>query len=176
VGRGATEGGGEPAGGDPSPSRAEWMREAIRLSRTGCAAGEGGPFGAVVVEAATGRIAGRGWNRVLITNDPTAHAEVVAIREACRSLGRFHLDGCELYTSCEPCPMCLGAIHWARIDRVYFAAGRADAARIGFQDDDLYREIAAPLDRRRIPLVPLLGEEARAVMEEWGRAPGRRLY
>ena len=152
------------------------MREAIRLSREGCAAGEGGPFGAVIVETATGRAVGRGCNRVLSTNDPTAHAEVVAIREASHALGRFHLDGCQLFASCEPCPMCLAAAYWARIDRIWYANAREDAAAIGFQDESLYAELAAPLDRRTMPLVRLLGGEARAVFDEWARSPGRRLY
>jgi guanine deaminase len=152
----------------------EFMREAIRLAREGCRAGKGGPFGAVVVRG--GEIVGRGCNRVLATSDPTAHAEVVAIREAAGTLESFHLDGCRLYTSCEPCPMCLGAIYWARLDRVYFANTRADAAGIGFQDDFLYEEIGLPLALRRIPMLPVLRDEAIRVFEEWSASEGKRLY
>jgi guanine deaminase len=155
---------------------AGWMREAIRLSREGCAAGEGGPFGAVVVETAGGRIVGRGCNRVLATNDPTAHAEIVAIRDASRALSRHHLAGCDLVTSCEPCPMCLAAAYWARVDRIWYGNTREDAGRIGFQDDFLYEELAAPLERRKIPLVRILGEEALRAFDEFAKDPRRRLY
>jgi tRNA(Arg) A34 adenosine deaminase TadA len=150
------------------------MREAIRLSRRGSDRNEGGPFGAVIVHQ--GRIVGRGWNRVLKTNDPTAHAEMVAIRVACRRLSRFHLDDCELYTSCEPCPMCLSAIYWARLRRIYFANTRRDAERIGFQDEFLYRELKQPIARRRIPTVALLRSEAREVFDWWLARPDRRSY
>jgi guanine deaminase len=153
---------------------ARFMREAIRLAREGCRAGKGGPFGAVVVLG--GEVVGRGCNAVLATCDPTAHAEVVAIREAARALGRFHLDDCALYTSCEPCPMCLGAIYWARLAKVHYANTRADAARIGFQDDSLYEEIGLPLARRKIAMLPLLREESLAVFEEWAAMEKKRLY
>jgi len=152
----------------------EFMREAIALAREGCRGGRGGPFGAVIVLG--GEVVGRGCNRVLESKDPTAHAEVVAIRDAARALGRFHLDGCRLYTSCEPCPMCLGAIYWARLDRVFFANTRADAARIGFQDDFLYEEIALPLTRRRIAMLPVLRAEAILVFDEWAASEEKRLY
>lgn len=143
----------------------EFMRAAIRLSLTKMRADCGGPFGAVVVRR--GRIIARGWNRVTSTNDPTAHAEVTAIRAACRKLRTFRLDDCELYTSCEPCPMCLSAIYWARLKRVYYANTRKDAARIQFDDDWLYREVARPLARRKIPMRQVLHEEALAVFAEW---------
>ena len=132
------------------------MAEAIRLSLEKMRQGLGGPFGAIIVK--DGEIIARGSNQVTSANDPTAHAEVVAIREACRRLGTFLLSGCELYTSCEPCPMCLSACYWARLDRVFFAATRQDAAEAGFDDDFLYRELAvAPADRQ-LPLEQLLRE------------------
>ena len=141
------------------------MREAIRISIAKMRANCGGPFGAVVVR--NGRIIGRGWNQVTSTNDPTAHAEVIAIRDACRRLKTFQLDGCELYTSCEPCPMCLAAIYWARLRKVYFGNTRKDAAKIEFDDDFIYREIAAPIVRRKIPMKQLLRGEAMAAFKEW---------
>ena len=152
----------------------EFMQEAIRLAREHMLAGHGGPFGAVVVKA--GKIIGRGWNQVTTTNDPTAHAEVVAIREACRALKNFSLAGCELYTSCEPCPMCLASIYWARIDRVYFAGTRADAADAGFDDDFLYREISLPIEARKLPMTPLLRPEAQNVFREWKAKPDKIPY
>ncbi|HEY9171800.1 MAG TPA: nucleoside deaminase [Verrucomicrobiae bacterium] len=141
------------------------MREAIRISLQKMRQNRGGPFGAVVVRR--GRIVGRGWNCVTSTNDPTAHAEVMAIRDACRRLKTFSLDGCEIYSSCEPCPMCLAAIYWARLRRVYFGNTRKDAARIGFDDALLYREVARPISRRRLPLTPLLRREALVAFAEW---------
>ena len=130
------------------------MREAIRLSIQKMRAGHGGPFGAVVVRG--DKIVGRGWNQVTSTNDPTAHAEVVAIREACRRLKTFVLEGCELYTSCEPCPMCLSAIYWSRLDRLFYGNTRRDAAKIDFDDDLIYREVALPIHRRKLVTRPLL--------------------
>lgn len=141
------------------------MREAIRLSRIHMQRGAGGPFGAVVV--CDGKIIARGWNCVTSANDPTAHAEVMAIREACRKLQRFQLADCELYSSCEPCPMCLAAIYWARMKKVYYANARRDAAKIGFDDDLIYREISRPLSRRRLPMRQLLRGEGAAVFAEW---------
>lgn len=141
------------------------MREAIRLSLAKMRANQGGPFGAIVVR--NGRIVGRGWNQVTSTNDPTAHAEVVALRNACKKLKRFHLDDCELYTSCEPCPMCLGALYWARIRCVYYANTRKDAARIQFDDAFIYREIKLPLSRRKIPMRQMLRDEAQRVFVLW---------
>lgn len=141
------------------------MREAIRLAFHTLRRGKGGPFGAVVVK--DGEIVSRGFNRVTSSNDPTAHAEVVAIRRACRALGTFELSGCELYTSCEPCPMCLSAIYWARLRRVFYANTRKDAARIGFDDDWIYREVARPIPRRKLSMKPFLREEALAAFREW---------
>lgn len=141
------------------------MRAAIRISITKMRANCGGPFGAVVVRK--GKIVGRGWNQVTSTNDPTAHAEVSAIRDACRRLKTFQLDDCELYTSCEPCPMCLAAIYWARFRQVYYGNTRKDAARIEFDDDFIYQEVARPIARRKIPMKPLLRSEALAAFREW---------
>lgn len=144
-----------------------FMREAIRLSRRKMRADEGGPFGAIVVRG--GQIVGRGWNRVTATNDPTAHAEMTAIRDACRKLERFYLEDCELYTSCEPCPMCLGAIYWARLKRVFYANTQKDAARAQFDDRRIYDEIRRPISRRRVPMKRLLREEALKVFDEWAK-------
>ena len=143
----------------------EFMRAAIRISVAKMRANCGGPFGAVVVRQ--GKIVGRGWNQVTSTNDPTAHAEVTAIRDACQRLKTFQLDDCELYTSCEPCPMCLAAIYWARFKKVYYGNTRKDAARIDFDDDLIYREVATPIARRKIPMKQLLRVEALTAFEEW---------
>jgi tRNA(Arg) A34 adenosine deaminase TadA len=143
----------------------KFMREAIGLSLAKMRGNCGGPFGAVVVRK--NKIVGRGWNRVTSTNDPTAHAEVSAIRDACKRLKTFQLDDCELYTSCEPCPMCLAAIYWARFKKVFYANTRKDAARIDFDDDLIYREVAAPIARRKIPMKQLLRGEALEVFAEW---------
>ena len=142
-----------------------FMREAIREAEAGLRAGRGGPFGCVVVRR--GEIVARGQNRVTSTNDPTAHAEVVAIREACAKLGTFRLDDCELYTSCEPCPMCLAAIYWARLPRVYYGNTRADAAAIGFDDDFIYRQIPLDPAQRTVAMTPLLRAEAQATFQAW---------
>ncbi|AIB12406.1 cytidine deaminase [Azospirillum argentinense] len=152
----------------------ECLRRAIALSRTHMQGNAGGPFGAVI--ARDGRIIGEGWNCVTSTNDPTAHAEVVAIRNACRDLGSFSLAGATVYTSCEPCPMCLSAIYWARIGRIVYANGRDDAASIGFDDAFLYTEIALPLEQRAVPMQRLLADEARAVFDEWAARPDRVPY
>lgn len=141
------------------------MREAIRISLAKMQGDHGGPFGAVVVRR--GKIIGRGWNRVTLRNDPTAHAEIVAIRDACQRLKTFQLDDCELYTSCEPCPMCLSAIYWARLKRIYYGNTRKDAARIAFDDDFIYREVALPISSRKIPMKQLLRKEALAAFVEW---------
>ena len=163
---------------EPLPSPAaphpDFMREAIRLSLEGMAAGHGGPFGAVVVR--DGQIIARGFNRVLSTQDPTCHAEVDAIRQACQALGSFQLTGCDLYTSCEPCPMCLGAIYWARPARVFFANTKADAAAVGFDDQFIYEEIARPLEQRRLPMQQLLRDEAQAAFWAWTEKDNRDLY
>lgn len=152
----------------------DFMREAIRLSLEGMRSGEGGPFGAVIVK--NGKIIGRGNNRVASSNDPTAHAEVVAIRNACQELGHFQLDGCILYTSCEPCPMCLGAIYWARPDKIYYACTKVDAAAINFDDDFIYQELDLPLPERKIPAVQLLQEEGVKVFEEWADKEDKVVY
>jgi len=154
--------------------RNDFMRRAIALSRQGLAGGHGGPFGAVVVRE--GRIVGEGFNQVTSTNDPTAHAEVVAIRAACTALGTFDLSGSEIYASCEPCPMCLSAVYWARIGRIYYGNGRADAARIGFDDAEIYGEVARPIEARTLPLVRLLPGEARAAFDEWERKQDKVRY
>jgi guanine deaminase len=151
-----------------------FMQRAVALSRRGMDEGRGGPFGAVVVSQ--GRIVGEGENRVTSTNDPTAHAEMVAIRAACAALARFDLSGCDIYTSCEPCPMCLSAIYWARLDHVYYANGRADAARIGFDDALIYEEVAKPLASRRVPMVRLVVKEAKEVFDAWVKKPDRVPY
>lgn len=150
------------------------MLEAIRLAGEGMRAGMGGPFGCVI--AYEDEIIARGFNQVLNLNDPTAHAEIVAIRQACRALDSFQLTGCELYTSCEPCPMCLGAIYWSRPAAVFYANTRADAASIGFDDDFIYREIALPTGTRSIPMVQLMVGEAREAFEEWRAKTDRVEY
>ncbi len=141
------------------------MREALALAARNVEQGDGGPFGAVIVR--DGRIVARGWNRVTSTNDPTAHAEVVAIRQACQALGTFALTGCELYTSCEPCPMCLSAAYWARVDRIYFAGTRHQAAHAGFSDEEIYLEIPRPLEQRTLPIQPLLPEAGQGPFDAW---------
>lgn len=145
--------------------KSQFMREAIALSQEGVRSGKGGPFGAVIVRE--GNIIARAHNQVTSSNDPTAHAEILAIRAACRSLSAFHLKGCELYTSCEPCPMCLGAIYWARIERVYYAHTREDAARIGFDDRFIYDELKLPLAQRHLPMIQLMAKEASPAFQEW---------
>lgn len=150
------------------------MGEAIRLSLAKMRENCGGPFGAVVVR--NGKIVGRGWNQVTSTNDPTAHAEVTAIRAACKKLKTFQLDDCELYTSCEPCPMCLAAIYWARFQKVYYANTRKDAAKIEFDDDLIYREVARPIARRKIPMKQLLRVEALKVFVEWKSKTDKVVY
>jgi tRNA(Arg) A34 adenosine deaminase TadA len=149
------------------------MRRAIALACESVAAG-GGPFGAVIAQG--DQVVVEGNNRVTLTLDPTAHAEVTAIREACRKLGRFELRGMTLYSSCEPCPMCLAAIHWARLDGAYFAGTRWDAAAAGFDDELLYREVAAPLEARQVPTRPLLPQEGKQPFEAWLAKPDRTPY
>ena len=153
---------------------AEFMREAIRLSFTQMNRGEGGPFGAVVV--CGDKIVGRGWNQVTSANDPTAHAEIMAIRQACGRLRSFRLDTCELYTSCEPCPMCLAAIYWSRMDAIFFGNTAADAAAAGFDDAFLYAELKKPVGGRRIPAERMLGEEAIENFEAWRNFASRVHY
>lgn len=150
------------------------MERAIGLARENVRSGRGGPFGAVVVRDE--EIVGEGANQVPSTHDPTAHAEIVAIREACRRLGTYQLTGCQIYTSCEPCPMCLGAIYWARPERVYYGATRQDAARSGFDDSLIYDEAAKALDQRRIPMDELMREEAMVAFREWDALPVKFVY
>jgi tRNA(Arg) A34 adenosine deaminase TadA len=151
-----------------------FMQEAIRRAVENVRSGRGGPFGAVVVK--DGRVIAAGTNLVTFTSDPTAHAEVTAIRQACSALGTFQLTGCEIYTSCEPCPMCLGAIYWARPDRVYFAATAGDAAEAGFDDSFIYGELkVAPLDRK-IPFEPMMREEGHEPFHEWAQKTDRIKY
>jgi tRNA(Arg) A34 adenosine deaminase TadA len=151
-----------------------FMRRAIELARTGMKAGAGGPFGAVVVK--DGEIIGEGHNRVIATNDPTAHGEVVAIREACARLGTFSLAGCEIHTTGEPCPMCLGAIHWARIGRIYYGFSISDAAAIGFDDREFYRQFTLPPEEREVALAESSAEEAKLLLAEYLALPGRVAY
>ncbi len=150
------------------------MRRAIELSLENVRSGKGGPFAAVVVK--DGEILAEGTNLVTATFDPTAHAEVVAIREACRKLGRFQLAGCEVYTTCEPCPMCLGAIYWARPERVYFGNTAADAAAIGFDDSFIYAQLEIPIVGRAIPFLPMMRDQALAAFQEWDRKPDKLRY
>ncbi len=151
-----------------------FLQKAIALAREGMNSGQGGPFGAVIVK--DGEIISATSNRVTSTNDPTAHAEVVAIREACQALGHFQLTGCTLYTSCEPCPMCLGAIYWARPDRIVYAAFHSDAAAANFDDKFIYDELDKPRESRRIPMYQLLRAEAQAVFAEWVAKGDKSLY
>lgn len=151
-----------------------FMQEAIRLAMEGVRQDQGGPFGAVVVR--DGQIIGRGWNQVLTANDPTAHAEIVAIRDACGHADDFSLAGCDLYASCEPCPMCLAAVYWARLDTLYFAATRYDAAAAGFDDEQIYREVTLDHDGRSIPTRQLSSSEALHPFELWTHKTDRRMY
>jgi guanine deaminase len=151
-----------------------FMARAIQLSVDGVHSGRGGPFGAVIVRDE--KIVAEGMNQVTSTNDPTAHAEVLAIRRACYKLGVFELKDCELYTSCEPCPMCLGAIYWARLLRIYFANTAADAAQIGFDDSFIYSELRHPLSGRRIPTIQMMREEALAGFRAWTAKPDKKPY
>lgn len=151
-----------------------FMRHAVRLSRERMYAGAGGPFGAIIVK--DGEIVAEGWNEVTSANDPTAHAEISAIRRACARLGTFWLEGCDIYSSCEPCPMCLAAIYWARIGRIFYANDREAAAAIGFDDARIYGEVSLPVAERDIPTVRLALPEAEAVFAEWRAKPDKVLY
>ncbi|HXM62432.1 MAG TPA: nucleoside deaminase [Terriglobales bacterium] len=151
-----------------------FMARAIQLSIENVRTGRGGPFGAVVVKGDI--VIAEGTNQVTSRNDPTAHAEVLAIREACKKLGVFDLQGCELYTSCEPCPMCLGAIYWARLSRVYFANADADASKIGFDDSLIYRELAQPHSQRKILMIQIMRNEALVAFREWEDKPDKITY
>ena len=152
----------------------KFMREAIRLSIQMMRQNKGGPFGAIVVKG--NKIVGRGCNQVTSINDPTAHAEIVAIRDACQRLKTFHLDDCDLYTSCEPCPMCLSAIYWARMRTVYYGNTRKDAAKIAFDDDEIYHEVSLPIRKRKLVMKPLLRSEALVAFKEWANKPDKILY
>jgi guanine deaminase len=143
----------------------EFMKQAITLARENIKSGKGGPFGAVVVK--DNKIIASAMNEVTSSDDPTAHAEVVAIRRACKALNTYQLEGCEIYSSCEPCPMCLGAIYWARPDRVYYAGTRKDAAKSGFDDDFIYQEMELPPQDRKIPFINLMRNEANEVFKDW---------
>jgi len=151
-----------------------FMARAIELSIEGVQSGRGGPFGAVIVKG--DQIVAEGVNQVTSINDPTAHAEVLAIRQACQKLGVFELKGCEIYTSCEPCPMCLGAIYWAHISRIYFANTAEDAAAIGFDDSFIYSELNHPHSERRIPAIQMMRGEALAGFRAWAHKPGKIPY
>jgi tRNA(Arg) A34 adenosine deaminase TadA len=162
--------------GDPQAheQRRQYMRQAIDISQQKMDQNCGGPFGAVVVK--NGRVIAEGWNEVTSTGDPTAHAEMQAIRKAARALGDYRLEGCEIYTSCEPCPMCLAAIYWARIDRIFYANTREDAERIGFDDDFIYREFALPENRRTLPSRMMLRDEAQIVFDNWMKKGDKTSY
>ena len=151
-----------------------FMRRAIELAQNGVDSNLGGPFGCVITK--DGQIVGEGCNEVTSTNDPTAHAEIVAIRAACRNLDSFQLTGCVVYTSCEPCPMCLGAIYWARPAAIFFAGTREDAAAAGFDDELFYDELERPNDERKLKLQPLLREEAQQVFDKWIQKPNKVEY
>jgi guanine deaminase len=148
-----------------SPEDRAYLARAVALSREHMENGAGGPFGSIVVR--DGQVIGEGWNQVTSTNDPTAHAEVVAIRRACDALGTFSLQGATLYASCEPCPMCLASAYWARVSRIVFANTREEAAAIGFDDQLLYDEIPKPIDERTIPTIHVPDADAQAVFQTW---------
>ena len=152
----------------------KYMEEAVRLAQHGMLSGDGGPFGAVIVRK--GEIVGKGWNKVLKTNDPTAHAEIVAIREASARLDSYWLEDCHIYSNCEPCPMCLAAIYWARISKLTYGATRKDAAEIGFDDNTLYREVCLPVDGRTLRATQLCRKEALQVMRIWPEMAEKQQY
>jgi len=150
------------------------MERAAALALQKMRANQGGPFGAVIVR--DGAVIAEGWNQVTSANDPTGHAEVTAIRNACAKLKTFSLDGCDIYTNCEPCPMCLGAIYWARLHRIYYSNTRSDAAKIGFDDDFIYREINIPLAERSIPAIRVVNETSELAFSEWAAKPDKQRY
>jgi len=154
--------------------RRELMAEAIRLSFKHMRKNLGGPFGAVV--ARDGKIVGRGYNAVTSTNDPTAHSEIVAIREACRTLGTYDLSGCDLYSSCEPCPMCLAAAYWAGIANIYYGNTRKDAAKIGFADEHIYEQVCLPPEKRSLPMTRVMADQAQKAFEEWEQKEDKIMY
>lgn len=155
-------------------SQKHFLQLAIELAQNGMEAGHGGPFGCVIVK--DGKIIGKGSNSVLKNNDPTAHAEVVAIRDACKNLQHFQLEGCEVYTSCEPCPMCLGAIFWARPSKVFYACTKEDAADAGFDDDFIYEEIKVNPTQRKIPMLNGMRKESQKVFELWKKKEDKKVY
>jgi len=150
------------------------MQRAIALSLESVELHGGGPFGAVIVK--DGQIVAEGFNQVTANNDPTAHAEVVAIRNACQKLGVFHLKGCEIYTSCEPCPMCLSAIYWANLEKIHFANTKVDAAQIDFADDFIYQELDLPIAQRKLPMTQMMREEALVAFEQWTKKTDKIAY
>jgi tRNA(Arg) A34 adenosine deaminase TadA len=150
------------------------MKKAIELATENVVSGRGGPFGAVVVK--DGEVIATGTNQVTASNDPTAHAEVTAIRNACQALGHFQLDGCEVYSSCEPCPMCLAALYWSRCRAIFYGNSAADAARVGFDDSFLYEEVKKPLDQRTIPIEQVMAAEAWESFAEWDKSPFKVQY
>jgi guanine deaminase len=152
----------------------QFMQRAIELARTGMENDAGGPFGCVVVR--DGRVIGEGNNSVTSANDPTAHAEIIAIRSACSEIGSFQLDGCSIYTSCEPCPMCLGAIYWARPERVFYACNRDDAAVIGFDDRFIYEELEKPNESREMAMTSMMRDEALEIFRQWAAKPDKVEY
>lgn len=152
----------------------QFMQRAIEEARRGMEADKGGPFGAVIVKG--DEIISTGSNHVTSALDPSAHAEIVAIREACQKTNNFSLEGCTIYTSCEPCPMCLGAIYWARIDKIYFAATRKDAAAINFDDQLFYEELAKAPEKRNVPMVQMMHQEARKVFDQWQKKTNKTHY
>ncbi|WP_297335672.1 nucleoside deaminase [Algoriphagus sp.] len=155
-------------------SQKHFLKLAIKLAQNGMEAGHGGPFGRIIVK--DGKIIGKGSNNVLKNNDPTAHAEVVAIRDACKNLNHFQLEGCEVYTSCEPCPMCLGAIFWARPSKVFYACTKEDAAEAGFDDDFIYEEIKVNPADRKIPMLNEMRKESQKVFELWKKKEDKKVY
>lgn len=150
------------------------MQAAIDLSFEMMRKNKGGPFGSVIVKG--GKIIAKGWNEVTSTNDPTAHGEITAIRKACKKLNTFDLSGCEIYTSCEPCPMCLTAIYWARIDKIYYANTQKDAAAIGFDDSFFYDQVSKPVQKRQIPTAQVMHKEALKAFKEWDKKEDKILY
>jgi guanine deaminase len=152
----------------------KFMQEAVRVGLEGMRNNLGGPFGCVIVK--NNEIIGKGCNSVIATNDPTAHAEIVAIRDACKNLGTFQLTDCQVYTTCEPCPMCMGALYWARPEKIYYASSRTDAANVGFEDNYIYEQIALPAEQRKISTECLQCEEAKELFEEWKDLNNKLLY
>lgn len=157
-----------------SEGQPQFMEQAIALATENVTSGRGGPFGAIIVK--DGKVLSTGVNRVTAINDPTAHAEVVAIRDACKALGSFRLDGCDVYTSCEPCPMCLAAIYWSHCRAIYYGNSAADAAQIGFDDSFLYGEMCKPLNQRAIPIQNMLSEKAWESFAAWEASPNKIEY